>query len=217
MNQVQLVGNLTRDPELRQTNSGISMLRFTVAVNRRRKSADGTQKTDFIDCVAWRQTAEFIARYFKKGQRIGICGSLHTDQYDDRSGERRYRTEVQCEDVEFVTSKAQSPGGGYESDSYESRRSSDDGYGGYGDGGRSGSSSYGGRGQDNMRSAPPADDLPPDSRFQDDTPDDPPFAPISGSAVPDRRESMPDDDQSVRDNAESMELVDPLPEEDLPF
>lgn len=123
MNKVELVGNLTRDPDLRQTSNGTSVARFTVAVTRRYKSADGTQQSDFINCVAWRQQAEFVHRYFAKGSKIGVVGSIRTSQYDDAQGQRRYVTEVECDELEFVTSKAQNPaagnngggGGGYAS------------------------------------------------------------------------------------------------------
>lgn len=112
MNKAILVGNLTKDPQLRQTPNGISVVTFRVAVNRRYKSADGTTPTDFIDCVAWRQTAEFVARYFAKGSKIGIVGTIQSRSYEDQNGQRRYVTEVVCDDVEFVTSKAQNPAGG---------------------------------------------------------------------------------------------------------
>lgn len=110
MNKVVLVGNLTRDPEQRTTQSGISVTSFTVAVSRRFKSQDGQQQADFINCVAWRSTADFVAKYFVKGSKIGLSGSIQTRTYDDANGVRRYVTEVVAEDVEFVTSKSQNPG-----------------------------------------------------------------------------------------------------------
>ena len=110
MNKAILVGNLTRDPEQRTTPSGVSVTSFTVAVTRRYKSQDGTQQADFINCVAWRSTAEFIAKYFTKGSRIGIVGTIQTRTYDDQNGVRRYVTEVVVDEAEFVTSKAQNPG-----------------------------------------------------------------------------------------------------------
>ena len=110
MNKAILVGNLTRDPEQRTTPSGVSVTSFTVAVTRRYKSQDGTQQTDFINCVAWRSTAEFIAKYFTKGSRIGVVGTIQTRTYDDQNGVRRYVTEVVVDEAEFVTSKAQNPG-----------------------------------------------------------------------------------------------------------
>lgn len=110
MNKAILVGNLTRDPEQRTTPSGVSVTSFTVAVTRRYKSQDGTQQADFINCVAWRSTAEFIAKYFTKGSRIGVVGTIQTRTYDDQNGVRRYVTEVVVDEAEFVTSKAQNPG-----------------------------------------------------------------------------------------------------------
>lgn len=110
MNKAILVGNLTRDPEMRTTPNGVSVTSFTVAVNRRYKSQDGQQQTDFINCVAWRGTAEFIAKYFTKGSKIGVVGTIQTRTYDDQNGVRRYVTEVVCDEAEFVTSKAQNPG-----------------------------------------------------------------------------------------------------------
>ena len=110
MNKAILVGNLTKDPEMRTTPNGVSVTSLTVAVNRRYKSQDGQQQTDFISCVAWRGTAEFIAKYFTKGSKIGVVGSLQTRTYDDQNGNKRYVTEVVCDEAEFVTSKAQNPG-----------------------------------------------------------------------------------------------------------
>lgn len=110
MNKAILVGNLTRDPEMRTTPNGVSVTSFTVAVNRRYKSQDGQQQTDFINCVAWRGTAEFIAKYFTKGSKIGIVGTIQTRTYDDQNGVRRYVTEVVVDEAEFAGSKAQNPG-----------------------------------------------------------------------------------------------------------
>lgn len=129
MNRIELVGNLTRDPELRQTSGGIPVAHFTVAVNRRFRGADGQQQTDFIRCVAWRQTAEFVSRYFARGSRIGIVGSIQTNQYQNQQGETRYTTEVLCDEVEFVTSKAQNPGSGGGSGYRPSEPPPDDRYG----------------------------------------------------------------------------------------
>ncbi len=107
MNKVVLVGNLARDPELRTTQSGVSVCSFTIAVNRRFANAQGVREADFISCVAWRQTAEFISRYFTKGSRIGVSGSLQTRTYDAQDGTKRYVTEVQVDEAEFVTPRSQ--------------------------------------------------------------------------------------------------------------
>lgn len=102
MNQVQLVGNLTRDPEGGTTQSGIAYCRFTVACQRRFRNANGSYDADFIPCLAWRQTAEFIRKYFRKGGRIGLTGSIQTGSYEAQDGSRRYTTEVLVDNAEFV-------------------------------------------------------------------------------------------------------------------
>lgn len=107
MNKAILVGNLTRDPEQRTTSSGIAVTSFTVAVRRRYKDADGNYQDDFINCVAWRSTAEFVAKYFTKGSRIGVVGTIQTRTYDDQNGNKRYVTEVVADEVEFAGSKTQ--------------------------------------------------------------------------------------------------------------
>ena len=124
LNKVVLAGKLTADPELRETQSGISVLRFTVAVNRRYsgKSADGQpaqQQADFITCVAWRQSAEFISRYFHKGSSICVTGSIQTSSWQDQNGQKRYATEVIVDDAMFVDSKGDnSSQGSYTPDAY---------------------------------------------------------------------------------------------------
>lgn len=107
MNKAILVGNLTRDPEQRTTSSGIAVTSFTVAVRRRYKDADGNYQADFINCAAWRSTAEFVAKYFTKGSRIGVVGTIQTRTYDDQNGNKRYVTEVVADEVEFAGSKTQ--------------------------------------------------------------------------------------------------------------
>ena len=108
MNKVILIGRLTADPELRQTQSGVASCRFTVAVDR--KFADkntGEKQTDFITCTAWRQTAEFVAKYFNKGKMIAVEGSLRTGKYQDKNHEdvTHYTTDVYVDNVEFVGGK----------------------------------------------------------------------------------------------------------------
>lgn len=107
MNNVSLVGRLTKDPDQRMTQNGIAVTSFTVAVQRRFKDADGNYQADFINCVAWRGTAEFIAKYFCKGMKIGVCGTLQARSYEDADGKRRYVTEVVAEQAEFVESKGE--------------------------------------------------------------------------------------------------------------
>lgn len=102
MNKVMLVGNLTKDPELTQTTNGIEVCRFAVATQRRFKNSDGEYEADFINCVAWRKTAEFVHKYFKKGQKIGVVGNIQTRSYEAQDGTKRYVTEVVADEVEFV-------------------------------------------------------------------------------------------------------------------
>ena len=102
-NKVILVGNMTADPELKQTTSGTSVCSFSIAVNRRFTKADqGQQTVDFINIVAWRQQAEFVSRYFKKGNPILVCGQLQTRTWNDNQGQKRYATEVIADEVTFV-------------------------------------------------------------------------------------------------------------------
>lgn len=109
MNNVQLIGRLTADPELRHTQSGTACTRFSVAVDRRVKQGEEKQ-TDFITIVAWQQRAEFICKYFSKGQKIALTGSIKTGSYTDRDGNKRNTFEVWAENVEFCESRsAQTP------------------------------------------------------------------------------------------------------------
>lgn len=101
MNNVSLVGRLTKDPELRTTESGTAVCSFSLAVRRDFKNANGEYEADFINCTAWRATAEFIAKYFTKGQQMGVCGSIRTRKWDD-NGTTRYATDITAERVEFV-------------------------------------------------------------------------------------------------------------------
>jgi single-strand DNA-binding protein len=107
-NKVILIGNMTGDPELKQTQGGLSVCSFSIAVNRRFKGENGQQDCDFITIVAWRQQAEFVTRYFKKGMPILICGQLQTRTWTDNQGNKRYATEVVADEVSFVTSKESS-------------------------------------------------------------------------------------------------------------
>ena len=104
MNNVSLVGRLTRDPEIKTTNSGSTYARFSIAVDRRGKDAG----TDFINIVAFGKTSEFIERYFRKGQRIGINGRIQTGSYEGKDGKKVYTFDVIAENVEFVESKSAS-------------------------------------------------------------------------------------------------------------
>ena len=107
-NKVILMGNMTADPELKQTASGISVCSFSIAVQRRfANRQDATQQNvDFISVVTWRQQAEFVSRYFKKGSNILVCGQLQTRTWNDNQGQRRYATEVVADEVTFGSSGA---------------------------------------------------------------------------------------------------------------
>ena len=123
LNKVILCGRMTADPELKNTQSGIPVVSFTLAVNRRyqAKSAAGAQaqQADFISIVAWRQTAEFISRYFRKGSALCITGSIQTRSWTDQQGQKRYATEVVADEAMFVDSKNESGvGGQFASDTY---------------------------------------------------------------------------------------------------
>lgn len=107
MNKVILMGRLTRDPELRQTTSGIAVCSFSIAVNRR-FAKDGQQNADFINCTAWRQQAEFICKYFHQGSMIAIVGSLQSRSWENQEGKRQYSTDVVVEEVHFTGSKRDS-------------------------------------------------------------------------------------------------------------
>lgn len=109
MNNVILVGRLTRDPEVRYTDGGKSVAKFTVAVDRRFKQ-EGGQTADFISCVAFGKTAEFVEKYFKQGNKIGVEGRIQTGSYTNKDGVKVYTTDVAVENVEFVESKASSGG-----------------------------------------------------------------------------------------------------------
>ena len=102
INRVVLIGRLTRDPELRKTQSGTSVCSFTLAVNRR-QNQDGTQDADFINCVAWNKLADNIQLYQKKGNQLGIEGRINTRSYDNHQGQKVYVTEVVAENVQFLT------------------------------------------------------------------------------------------------------------------
>lgn len=107
LNTAIIMGRLTADPELRTTQSGTSVTSFTVAVDRAYKSGDERQ-TDFINVVAWRGTAEFVSRYFAKGQMIAVQGSIQTRNYEDKNGNKRTAVEIVADNVSFCGSKSES-------------------------------------------------------------------------------------------------------------
>lgn len=106
MNKVVLIGRLTKDPELRYTQGGTAVANFTLAVNRRFANQSGEREADFINCVAWQKTAEFVANYFKKGQQMAMEGRIQVSVYDGNDGQKRWKTEIIAEQIEFVGSKS---------------------------------------------------------------------------------------------------------------
>lgn len=104
MNKVILMGRLARDPELRTTPNGVSVCTFSLAVSRRFRNANGEYDADFINCVAWRQTAEFISKNFSKGRMLGVVGSIQTRNYE-KDGQRVYVTEVSVDEAYFAGDK----------------------------------------------------------------------------------------------------------------
>ncbi len=121
-NKVILGGRLTADPELKQTTSGVAVVSFKIAVNRRFTSKDSQQQeADFFNVTAWRSTAEFVSRYFRKGSAICVVGSIQNRSYTDQQGQKRYMTDIVADEVQFVDSRSDSSAGGqgqYTPDSY---------------------------------------------------------------------------------------------------
>ena len=121
LNHVTIMSRLTRDPELRRTGSGIAVTGFTLAVDRDFSGKDGGEKeTDFIDCVAWRQTGEFVSKYFTKGSMIVVSGRLQMRSWTDKDGNKRRTAEVVAENVYFGDSKRSNDGGNTTAPAYGS-------------------------------------------------------------------------------------------------
>ncbi|MGM9627106.1 MAG: single-stranded DNA-binding protein [Faecousia sp.] len=140
LNHIVIMGRLTRDPELRRTSSGIAVASFTVAVDRDFGGRDGGEKeTDFIDCVAWRQTGEFVSKYFTKGSMIVVSGRLQIRNWNDKDGNKRRNAEVVADNVYFGESKRSS-----DSNSAYGGNSSYGNSNNYGGGSYGNNSNYGG-------------------------------------------------------------------------
>jgi len=107
MNKAIIMGRVCKDPELRYTQSQNAVCSFTLAVDRRYKNADGSKTADFIPIVAWRQSAEFVHKYFRKGSRMAVVGTIQIRSWDDDQGNKRYATEVIAEEIHFGESKQQ--------------------------------------------------------------------------------------------------------------
>ncbi len=110
-NKVIMIGNLVADPELKQTPNGIAVTTFRIAVSRRFTRQGEQPQTDFFDIVAWRQTAEFVTRFFTKGRPILVCGSLQTRQWNDQNGNKRISYEIVADECTFVENRSANGGG----------------------------------------------------------------------------------------------------------
>ena len=143
LNHIVIMGRLTRDPELRRTGSGIAVASFTVAVDRDFGGRDGGEKeTDFIDCVAWRQTGEFVSKYFSKGRMIVVSGRLQIRSWTDKDGNKRRTAEVVADNCYFGDSKRDSDSGNsYGGNTYGGNSYGNNNYGG---GNSYGGNNYGG-------------------------------------------------------------------------
>ena len=162
LNHIVIMGRLTRDPELRRTGSGIAVASFTLAVDRDfGKNENGERETDFIDCVAWRQTGEFVSKYFTKGRMAVVSGRLQIRSWNDKDGNKRRTAEVVADNVYFGDSKRENEGGNaYGGNSYGNNTyggntyGSAPAYGGYSAPSAPAAPAYGGYG---MPSAPASD------------------------------------------------------------
>ncbi len=112
MNRIVVIGNLTRDPELRTLPSGVSVCNFSVAVNRRFVNQQGVREADFFPVVAWRQQAENCAKFLKKGSSVAVSGELHTRNYEAQDGSKRFVIEIQSDEVQFLSRSNDGGGGG---------------------------------------------------------------------------------------------------------
>ena len=109
LNLIVIMGRLTRDPELRRTSSGTAVANFSVAVDRDFPSQDGSRETDFIECVAWKHTADFVGKYFSKGKQIVVKGRLQIRSWTDKDGNKRRTAEIVADSVYFAGAKTESP------------------------------------------------------------------------------------------------------------
>lgn len=119
MNKAILIGNLTKDPEVRTTPSGATVCTFTIAVNRRFQNQSGERVADFLNIVAWRQLGELCGKYLAKGRKVSVIGEIQTRSYDAKDGSKRYITEIVADEVEFLSPKGQESGSGSYERAYE--------------------------------------------------------------------------------------------------
>lgn len=127
MNKVFLIGNLTKDPEMRSTQSGVAVCNFTIAVNRRFKKENGEQETDFLNVVAWRQLAELCAKYLAKGRKVAVTGNIQTRTYEAKDGSKRTTWDIVADEVEFLTPQNQQRSTQSEPGAYTTAASKDSG------------------------------------------------------------------------------------------
>lgn len=179
LNKVILMGRIVQDLEMKQTQGGVPVLSFTIAVDRNFAKQGEERQSDFIDCVAWRNQAEFISRWFGKGRMIAIVGNLRKRVYEDKNGTKHYVTEVYVDEVSFTGEKANGGNGGnggYNNGGYNQQGGYNNNYnngGGYGGGySQQGSSNYGGS---NNQGAPSIPSVPKNNGYQSQAPqpDDP--------------------------------------------
>ena len=143
LNHIVIMGRLTRDPELRRTGSGLPVASFSVAVDRDfGKNENGEKETDFIDCVAWRNTAEYVSKYFTKGRMIVVSGRLQIRSWTDKDGNKRRTAEVVADNCYFGDSKRDAEGGSFGGNTYGGNSYGGNSYGGN-QGGYNGGNSYG--------------------------------------------------------------------------
>lgn len=112
MNKVILIGNLTKDPEITTTSNGVSVTKFTVAVQRKFRNENGEYEADFLNVVCWRDLAELTHKYLSKGKKVGVVGRIQNRSYDAADGTKRYMTDIVADEVEFISAKGSSDGEG---------------------------------------------------------------------------------------------------------
>ena len=119
LNEIVLMGRLTRDPELRRTDSGVAVASFAIAVDSDYKDKEGNRKTIFVECVAWRQTGEFVSKYFSKGRMAVVKGKLDIREWTDKEGNKRRTAEIVAENIYFGDSKKEDSGSDYAAPAYQ--------------------------------------------------------------------------------------------------
>ena len=166
LNKAILMGRLTRDPELRHTQSNMAVCSFSLAIDRGRKDQNGERQTDFIDCVAWGRQAEFVAQWFTKGSMAIVVGRIQSRRWQDQNGNNRTAIEIVASNINFVTPKSQNPAGETKKSRDAYNAGNQGGFGGYDNGSQM-------RPEPAASQVAPAFDLPAgDSDFQELADDD---------------------------------------------